>query len=128
MQGPKREDFCLGKWEASLPSRATKIRAILGLLFINRTSLADLRPRDRRELRSHVMQRYVHQRREKQEKEEAIVENREGAQGGLQLAPKVNKVLGAGRVNPFDSMPVTMSSSMSRLLDYCKYSATSITS
>jgi hypothetical protein len=87
-----------------------------GFLFINRTSRDDLLPRDRRELRSHVMQRYVHQRKPKQEKE-AADENREGAQCRLQLMPKVNKVLGAGRVDPFNSLPITMSGSMSQLLD-----------
>jgi len=96
-----------------------------GLLFINHTSPANLRSRDRRKLRSHVMQRYVHQRRRKLEKEEAVDENREGVQGRPQLVPKVNEVLGAGRVDPFKSLPVIMSSSMSRLLDHCKCSAAS---
>jgi hypothetical protein len=97
-----------------------------GFLFINRTSREDLLPRDRRELRSHVMQRYVHQRKPKQErKEEAADENREGAQGRMELMPKVNKVLGGGRVDPFNSLPVTMSGSMSLLLDYCRCSSAS---
>lgn len=69
--------------------------------------------------------RHVHRRRRKSEKEKAVDENRPGVQVGLPLVPTVDPVLGAGRVDPFNSLPVTMSSSMSKLLDCCKCSATS---
>jgi hypothetical protein len=92
-----------------------------GLLFINQMGpgLGAIQPQERKRMRSHVMQSHIYKRNER-----AVDEKGKGKQRqiGLQPLPNIDRLLGAGDLDPFNSLPVIMSSSNSRLLHYCKSS------
>jgi hypothetical protein len=86
-----------------------------GLPFINYSGPGVTKPRERRRMRSHAIKRHRHKRNE-------IVEKKgKQRQQSLPLPePDVDRLLGGGDLDPFNSLPVRMSSSDSRLLHYCK--------
>lgn len=82
------------------------------LLFVNNFNLNEVTIETRRAVRSHVMRNYRSQTRRRK-----IIE----LKPNLPSNPRLHRVLGAGRVDPFDSFPISMTSSMSRLFDRCKF-------
>jgi hypothetical protein len=91
-----------------------------GLLFINQIGPGAIQPQERKRMRSHIMQSHIYKRRER-----AVEGKGNQHRISLQPVPDVDRLLGAGELDPFNSLPVTMSSSNSRLLHYCKSSTVS---
>jgi len=91
-----------------------------GLLFINHIGLGVVQSQERKRMRSHVMQSHIHKRRER-------AAEGKSSQRRIDLlpVPNIDRLLGAGAFDPFNSLAVTMSSSNSRLLHYCKSPAVS---
>ena len=85
------------------------------LLFVTYTSPSDIASRNLRHVRSHVM--YQHLRRSEEEEAETSEEPVTEAK-----RPRINLLPGAGRVDPFGTLSVTMTRAMSRLFDHCKRS------
>ncbi|RFU29346.1 hypothetical protein B7463_g6993, partial [Scytalidium lignicola] len=115
---PVRPTTKTGRTSQALSAGSARKRQVAdpGFLFVD---LVDVSHRDRRELRSHVMKRVVHQKKRKKE----IISH-----GEVQLllkeavevveAPKVDKYLPAGRVDPFNCLALSMTSSMHQLFDH----------
>jgi hypothetical protein len=55
----------------------------------------------------------------RQRKERAVYETRKRREVELLPAPDVDILLGVGDLDPFDALPVRMSSSDKKVLDYC---------
>lgn len=90
------------------------------LLFITQTGPRGPAPasQERKWLRTHIMLRHVYKR-----KEELEQKHRSRVRRGAWIAPAVDQLLGAGGIDPFDSLPVPMSSSNSSLLYFCRRSS-----
>jgi hypothetical protein len=87
------------------------------LLFITHSGGARLKRQDQARIHSHVRNRnYVRQR-----KERAAYEIRRQRELKLQPAPDADVLLGLGAFDPFNALPVKISSSSRGLLDYCTY-------
>ncbi|KAH8812126.1 hypothetical protein F5884DRAFT_898448 [Xylogone sp. PMI_703] len=115
---PVRVPSRTGRTTQATPNGSTRKGQIAdpGFLFVD---LVDISHRDRRELRSHVMKRVVHQKKRKKDvvpHTEAQLLPKEDAQAVE--APKVDKYLPAGRVDPFNCLALSMDSSMNHLFDY----------
>lgn len=84
--------------------------------FINYTGPMVIKARERRRIRSHAIQRHIHKRNE------MVVEEKgkQRQQSQPMPEPDVDRLLGGGDLDPFNSLPVRISSSDSRLLHYCK--------
>ncbi|KAE9374355.1 hypothetical protein N431DRAFT_437789 [Stipitochalara longipes BDJ] len=84
------------------------------LLFVTYSGGARLKRQDQARIHSHVRNRnHVRQR-----KERAVYEIRRQRQVKLQPAPNVDFLLGLGDFDPFNTLPIRMSSSDMRVLDY----------
>jgi hypothetical protein len=85
------------------------------LLFVTYTGPSDIASRDIKHVRSHVMRQHVRRRRTRAEEAET---------SGKALTEakrlRINLLPGAGRVDPFGALSVTMTRAMSRLFDHCK--------
>jgi hypothetical protein len=85
------------------------------LLFVTYTGPSDLESRDIKDVRSHVMKQHVRRRRTRTKESEA------GEQALTEVKrPRIKLLPGAGRVDPFGTLSVTMIKAMSRLFDHCK--------
>lgn len=85
------------------------------LLFVTYTSPSDIASRNLRHVRSHVMHQHLRRRRRRSEEVETSEEPVTEAK-----RPRINLLPGAGRVDPFGTLSVTMTRAMSRLFDHCK--------
>ncbi|KAE9374865.1 hypothetical protein N431DRAFT_438260 [Stipitochalara longipes BDJ] len=85
-----------------------------GLRFKNYTGPKVIKSRGHRRKRSHAIQRHVHKRNE------IVVEERgkQHQQWQLLAEPDIDRLLGGGDLDPFNSLPVRISSSDNRLLQY----------
>jgi hypothetical protein len=84
------------------------------LLFVMYTSPSEIASQNLRHVRSHVMHQHLRRRRRSEEaetSEEPVTEAK---------CPRINLLPGAGRVDPLDTLSVTMTRAMSRLFDHCK--------
>jgi hypothetical protein len=87
-----------------------------GVRFINYTGPRVIKSRKRRPMRALAIQSHIHKRNE------IVVEEKgkQRQQSHPLSEPDVDRLLGGGDLDPFNSLPVRMSSLDSRLLHYCK--------
>jgi hypothetical protein len=87
-----------------------------GLRFINYKGPRVTKSRERRRTRSLAIQKHIHKRNE------MVVEEKGKRRQQSQFLPEpdIDRLLGGDELDPFNSLPVRMSSLDSRLLHYCK--------
>lgn len=93
------------------------------LLFITHTGVPKVSSRERTAVRSHVMRKY--RSKDKMNKRKPVEENQEmddrQVERQMPLAPEIAKILGAGRIDPFDCFSVSMNNAMNFLFDHCEF-------